>query len=68
MTEDSLDYHVRHTQAVQVAPKPAPGCVPAMPLGNAAVAPVFVACLLVSRLRLPAILAAVQRRKDLPIR
>ena len=32
MTQDALNYHVLHTQTIQVASKPAPCRVPAMPL------------------------------------
>jgi hypothetical protein len=48
MTEDSLNHNIRNTQAIQIAPKATPGSVPAVPLGNVAVTPIFVIRLLVS--------------------
>jgi hypothetical protein len=35
MSEDSLNHHVRHTEAVQVTSQSAPRSVPAVPLGEA---------------------------------
>jgi len=32
--QDSLNHHIRHSQAVQIAPQATPGSVPAVPLGN----------------------------------
>ena len=45
--QDSLNHHIRYSQAVQVAPKAMPGRVPAVPLRDRAIALVFVICFLV---------------------
>jgi hypothetical protein len=67
VSEDSLDHHIRHTQAIQVASQSSPGCVPAMPFGDASVAPVRMAYLLVNWLCLPARFAPIQRRENNPV-
>ena len=64
VTQDSLNHLLRHSQAVQVAPKATPGSVPTVPLGSGAVPLVFVIRSLMVYFWLPAALTAVQGRKN----
>jgi predicted RNA binding protein YcfA (HicA-like mRNA interferase family) len=44
MSEDSLNHHIRHTETVQVASRPTPCRVPAVPLRDASVTFVRMVC------------------------
>jgi hypothetical protein len=62
-----LNDFVEYTQAVEVAPKSPPCCVPAVPLGDAVITLVFVIRLLMVIFGLLALLAPIQGGQDHPV-
>lgn len=64
VAKNALNHHVRHSQAIQVAPQAAPCCVPAVPLGKTAVPLVFVVGFPMVSFRFSAVFTAVQGREN----
>jgi len=64
VSENSLNHHIRHSEAIQVASQSSPGSVPTVPLRDAAVTIVSVVCFLVVCLCLSADFASIQGEKN----
>src|SRR5579864_7587550 len=67
MSEDALDYHIRHAQPIEIAAESTAGRMPAVPLRNATVSLVRMLSVLVIRYLLSANLTAVEGRENHPI-
>jgi len=68
MTQDALDDHIRHAQAVEITSQAAAASVPAVPLRKLRISLVIVARLCVIVFRFAANFAAILRWKDFSLR
>lgn len=67
MAEDSLNYHIRHSKAIQVAPQTASRCMPPLPFGKTHISRVCMLLFLMGCFGLPTSPATIQRGKDDPV-